>query len=252
MSNKPPLIIGNWKLNPLSSKAAIALASDTLKACRGVTQVQIGIAPTTVHLSEVGKRIIRSKVVLVAQTVSQHPVGAYTGEISAAQLKDIGVSHVIIGHSERRAAGETDKEVQKKIAAVLKAGMTPVVCIGEQKRDESGNFLAFVAGQVKSLAAGLSKTEIRKVVIAYEPIWAIGTGQTASVDDVREMQLFIYKTLTKQYDKNTADSVQLLYGGSVKPFNAAELHLQGGMNGFLVGGASLKADDFGKIVKAIQ
>lgn len=250
MSKKSPLIIGNWKLNPLTNKAAVSLAGSTVAACKGVSEVTIGIAPSTIHLDSVGKRIKRSKIALVAQNVSEHPVGAHTGEVSAAQLKDVGVSYVIIGHSERRAAGETDTQVQKKIAAALKAGLTPVVCVGEEKRDDSGNFLALVANQVKSLAAQLSKADLKKIIIAYEPIWAIGTGQTATAEDVREMQLFIYKTVTKLHDKRTADSVQLLYGGSVKPHNAAELHQEGGMDGFLVGGASLKGEDFGKIVSA--
>lgn len=250
MSKKAPIIIGNWKLNPLSTKAAVGLAGDTIKACRGVSDATVGIAPTPIHLTEVGKKIKRSKVALVAQNVSEHAAGAHTGEVSIEQLKDAGVTHVIIGHSERRAAGESDADVQKKIAVTLKAGLVPVVCIGEQSRDDSGNFLSFVSAQIKSLTSSLSKAEIKKVIIAYEPIWAIGTGKTATVEDVKEMQMYIYKIITKLFDKRTAGSVRLLYGGSVKPHNAAVLHTGGGMDGFLVGGASLKGEDFGKIVKA--
>jgi triosephosphate isomerase len=252
MSKKVPLVIGNWKLHPASVKAATNLAADTIKACRGVTDVAVGVAPTFVHVHDVSKRIRKSKVAVAAQSVSVHAAGAHTGEVSIEQLKDLGVTYVIIGHSERRAAGETDAEVQQKIAITLKVGLTPVVCIGEQTRDESGNFYSFVTQQIKSLTSGLTAAQLKKVVIAYEPIWAIGTGETATVEDVKEMQMYIYKVLTKRYDKRTAGSVRLLYGGSVKPHNAAALQAGGGMDGFLVGGASLKGSDFGSIVKACE
>ncbi len=252
MSKKQPLVIGNWKLNPQTLKAATSLIAGIKTAVRYHRNVAVAIAPAMIHVTEVGKKIARNKIDLAAQSVSFFDGGAHTGDISATQLKDAGVKFVIIGHSEQRAANVTDADVQKKIQTVLKAGCTPVVCIGEQKRDSNGNFFSFVEKQIKSLATSLSSTQIKKIVIAYEPIWAIGTGKTATADDVREMQIFILKVLTKLYDKRTAGSVRLLYGGSVKPHNAALLHTDGGMNGFLVGGASLNAKDFGAITATVN
>lgn len=246
-----PLIVGNWKLNPNNLKTATGLAQGVVKSAKS-KDATVAIAPPFVYLSEVGKKISRSTVKLVAQDVSSEALGPFTGEVSAMQLKDLGVEYVIIGHSERRAMGETDDQVAQKVAAVLKSKMTPIVCIGEQKRDTNGNFFSFVEGQLRSLTNMLNATQVKKVVIAYEPIWAIGTGATATADDVREMQLFIFSVLAKVYDRATAKKVTLLYGGSVKPVNAKELHAEGGMNGFLVGGASLKAEDFGQIVKATR
>ena len=188
---------------------------------------------------------------LGAQNASPYAEGAHTGEQSVGQLKNAGATFVIIGHSERRAAGETDKNVAAKLQAVLAGKLTPIVCVGEQKRDRNGDFFKLVEGQIKSFAKDLTPAQLKKVVIAYEPIWAIGTGKTATADDVKEMQLFIEKVLTKLHDRKIAQSVRLLYGGSVKPHNAAELHEVGGMNGFLVGGASLKAKDFIAITNAV-
>jgi len=227
---------------------ALLLAKAVNKAEKKTTYATVVIAPPHIYLSIVGKAA--AEISLAAQTVSVHDGGAHTGEVTARQLKDLGVSYVIVGHSERRAAGVTDAEVQAKVTKVLAAGCTPIVCIGEQSRDEHGDFFSFVEGQLRSLAEGLSAGQLKKVVIAYEPIWAIGTGKTATAEDVKEMQLFIESTLTKLYDRPTARKVSLLYGGSVKPHNAAVLHAEGGMDGFLVGGASLKAADFSAIIAA--
>jgi len=148
--------------------------------------------------------------------------------------------------------GETDDEIGQKVLSTLKHRLTPIVCVGELERDESGDFYNFVESQLRHLAKVVSKKQIKKVIIAYEPIWAIGTGKTATPDDVKEMQLFIASTLTKIYDRSTAKGVRLLYGGSVKPRNAEELHKIGEMDGFLVGGASLHSEDFLNIIKAVS
>ncbi len=244
------MVVGNWKLNPLKLDNATKLAKEVAKKNREVEDTDIAVAPPFVYVEEVGKKIAKGTLALAAQDAHYDNVGAYTGEVSAVQLKDLGVVFVILGHSERRAMGETDEVVVKKVQAVLKQRLTPIVCIGERERDEHGLFFNFVEQQIRTLGVALSATEIKKVVIAYEPIWAIGTGNTATAEDVKEMQLFIETVLTKVYDRTTARKVQLLYGGSVKPHNARELHTEGGMNGFLVGGASLKAADFTDIVKA--
>ncbi len=244
------LVLGNWKLHPTTSKQAVTLASEIKKASKGLT-AELAIAPTFVHLQVVQDKLTKnSAVALAAQDISTQPLGPFTGEVSAKQLKDIGVKYVIIGHSERRAAGESNDEVNAKIRAALAAKINPVVCIGESERNQHGDFFNHIEAQIKSLSSGFNANEIKKINIAYEPIWAIGTGDAATAEDVREMQLFILSVLTKLYDKNTASKVRLLYGGSVKPHNAKELHQEGGMNGFLVGGASLKVKDFAAIARA--
>ncbi|MEY2665047.1 MAG: hypothetical protein RLZZ480_152 [Candidatus Parcubacteria bacterium] len=247
---KTALVIGNWKLNPTTLAEAQKLAGDVAKVYKSSDSVKVAVAPSFVHIGEAAKKIGKRPIFLAAQDVSVEPMGPFTGDVSAMQLRDMKVEYVIIGHSERRAKGETDQEVQKKVLAALKNNLTPVVCIGERERDTKGDFYSFVEKQVKSLASVLGAAQIKKVVIAYEPIWAIGTGKTATPADVKEMQLFLLSTLTKLYDRATAQKVQLLYGGSVKADNAKALHTEGGMHGFLVGGASLKADDFIQIINA--
>jgi triosephosphate isomerase (TIM) len=251
MKKTVPLIVGNWKLNPVTMNEATALVSQVIKNQKKLVGVEIAVAPSFTYLSEVGKKIKSGPVVLSAQDVSTENVGAFTGEVSVLQLKDLGVEYVIVGHSERRARGETDEVVQKKVAITLKNRLTPIVCIGERDRDEQGLFFTFVEKQIRSLANGLDSAMVKKIVIAYEPIWAIGTGNTASPDDVREMQIFIQSILAKIYDRQTASKVKILYGGSVKPSNAKEIHASGGMNGFLVGGASLNPNDFTNIIKSV-
>lgn len=246
------LVIGNWKLNPQTLDEAIALAGAIAKKRKKTGSTTVAVAPSFVYMTEVKKKLGKSPLFLAAQDIATEPMGAFTGEVSGMQLRNLGTEYVIIGHSERRAMGETDEMVQKKIAMALKNKLTPVVCIGERERDAQATFFSFVEAQLRSLAKGLDAATIKKVVIAYEPIWAIGTGNTATAADVKEMQLFLLTVLTKLYDRTVAGKVTILYGGSVKAENAHELHTEGGMNGFLVGGASLKADDFLTIINATE
>lgn len=248
MKKSIPLIVGNWKLHPSTQAEAVALAAAVAKKCAKLEHAYVAVAPGYVHLSEVQKKLAKNPVGLVAQNMSTASVGAFTGEVSVLQLKDMGVEYVILGHSERRAMGESDTLIREKIELVLKHRLVPIVCIGEKKRDEKGDYLGFIEQQIIALTHGLPAVQLKKVVIAYEPIWAIGTGKTATVEDVKEMQLFIESVLAKLFDRKTAQSVRLLYGGSVKPGNAQELQAGGGMQGFLVGGASLKAEDFLEII----
>ena len=252
MKKTIPLIVGNWKLNPATVEEAAVLAKGIAQKRRNKPEPYVAIAPSFPHLSEVNKKIKNNPVALAAQNISTYTMGAHTGEVSVLQLKDLGVEFVIIGHSERRAMGETDELVREKLQLALKHRLTPIVCIGEKERDEQAEFFNFVERQIRSLCHNLTAAEIKKVIIAYEPIWAIGTGQTATAENVKEMQLFIETVLTKIYDRTIAGKVRLLYGGSVKPHNAAKLHTEGEMNGFLVGGASLKADSFIKIIEAVS
>lgn len=245
------LIIGNWKLNPGTNLEAKTLFSEVRKKLPKDTTAVVVAAPPFLFIPELAKSA-QKKIALGAQDVFYEERGAITGEIGAGMLASFGVQYIIIGHSERRLLGETDEQVNKKIHAVLKRRMTPVVCIGERVRDSQGQFFNDIAAQIKSLAQGLTTAQLQKIVIAYEPIWAIGTGETATAENVKEMQLFIVSTLTKLFERKIAEKVRLIYGGSVKESNAKELYEQGGMSGFLVGGASLNAIEFTAVIRATQ
>ena len=248
---KRPLVVGNWKLNPATAAAAKELFIDVRKAAKTAgKKAVVVVAPPFPFLGELAKLTPSGSVGLAAQDVFYENKGAFTGEVAPSMLASLGVQYVIVGHSERRAMGESDATVAKKAAAALKAKLTPIVCIGESKRDSHGHFYSFVAKELKQSLSGISKQQAGKLVIAYEPIWAIGTGKHATPEDVEEMQLFIKKELTKIYGRNVAHKIPVLYGGSVKPKNAAELYEKGQVNGFLVGGASLRGRDFSEIIKA--
>ena len=247
---KTPIVIANWKMNPTTLTEAKTIFTEIKTAVKKFAPVQVVVAAPLLYVTELKKLQGASTVTLGAQTMHEAPLGAQTGEVSAPMLVAAGVSHVILGHSERRALGETDSMVAKKIAAALKAKLIPVVCIGERERDASGNFFATIEAQIKSALTGIPTTRFKDVVIAYEPIWAIGTGKTASVEDVCEMQLFIHKILTKLFDRTAANRVRIVYGGSVNAENAAALYTGAAIAGFLVGGASLKPADFTKIIQA--
>lgn len=244
MKKTKTLVVGNWKLNPGTVAEAQKLTREVIAQTKKLVDVEIVVAPPFLFIPEVSKITGKSNVKLAAQDAHYEERGACTGEISPVLLSPYGVTYVIVGHSERRALGETDEQVNKKIQTLLKRKMTPIVCIGEKERDSQGNFYNHIEKQIHSLTAHLTAVQVTQVIIAYEPIWAIGTGKVATVEDVKEMQLFIMSVLAKLYDRKTAIKICLLYGGSVKPSNAKELTLGYGMNGFLVGGASLQAMDF--------
>ncbi len=251
MSSHHPLVIGNWKMNPATSAEAKALFLAVRKKVKRDAPVSVVVAPPFPFIPDLSRLSPGGRLPLAAQDVFYEDAGAYTGEVSGSMLASLGVSYVIIGHSERRALGETDAQVNKKILACLRRKLTAVVCIGERERDLRGDFFSVVEGQLRALCTGLSARQLAAVVIAYEPIWAIGTGKTATPEDVKEMQLFITSVLVKLYDRALGKRMRIIYGGSVKPDNAAALHEAGGMQGFLVGGASLKADDFGAIITSV-
>jgi triosephosphate isomerase len=249
----PPLVIGNWKMNPQSSSLASRLAKELKKSLARVEGVTVVVAPPHVYLGDVDQVKNGSKAfALGAQNVHHEKLGAHTGEISLLMLKSFEVTHVILGHSERRREGETDEAVNQKLTATIKAGLTGVVCVGEGKRDGSGHYLSHVEMQVRKALANVSKAKLGQVVVAYEPIWAIGTGVNATGTDVHEMRLFIEKVISDIYGRNEAQRVQILYGGSVNGKNSKELFTLGTVDGFLVGGASLHADEFTQIVKSTQ
>ena len=249
MKKMTPLIVGNWKLNPGTSKEAKELARGVIAAAKKNEQTEVVIAPPFLFIPELASTVAKAPVALAAQDAHFEERGACTGEISPVLLATYGVSYVLVGHSERRALGETDIQVNKKIHTILKRKLTPIVCVGEKDRDKQGNFFNQIEAQIRSLTQGILPAQLSKIVIAYEPIWAIGTGATATAEDVKEMQLFIVSVLTKLYDRKVAEKVRLLYGGSVKESNAASLHAEGGMHGFLVGGASLSVAEFKAIIE---
>ncbi len=251
MSNiNNPIVIANWKMNPSTLTEAKQIAKATAKISKKNQGVTIVMAVPHLYITEVKKDIGKSTLKIGAQNCHTDVKGAYTGEHAAGQLRDAGVTHVIIGHSERRGMGETNELVAKKVMAAITAKVVPIICVGEVSRDTQGNFLSFIETQVITALATVPKSRLKEVIIAYEPIWAIGTGATATAADVEEMQMFIKKVLTKQFDRAVARSVRVVYGGSVNADNARELFTSGGVDGFLVGGASLKPVDFGKIVSS--
>lgn len=211
--------------------------------------VEVVVAPPFVYLSELERLSPSKRILLAAQDVFFEKSGAYTGEISLPMLKSVGVTHAIIGHSERRALGETDEDIYHDTVASIKSSVMTIVCVGENKRDSHGEYFNFVEHQITAAVADIPKSKLASLAIAYEPIWAIGTGKTATPEDVQEMRLFIQKVLTDMFGRTAAAKIRILYGGSVKAANAEELLTQGEVDGFLVGGASLKPKEFISIIK---
>lgn len=248
-----PLVIGNWKMNPQTNSLATRLTTEIKKKISHIDDVEVVLAPPTVFLSAVAAvRNGKNNYKLGAQDAYWENLGAHTGETSLLMLASMGVTHVIIGHSERRAEGESDEAVNKKLRATIKNNMTGVVCVGERKRDHAAHYLNLIEKQIREACAGLSKSKLEQLVIAYEPIWAIGTGETATGEDAHEMRLFIEKVLSDLYGRNFAKKVRILYGGSVNDKNAHTLFVEGRIDGFLIGGASLRAQEFCEIVKAVR
>jgi triosephosphate isomerase len=244
------IIAGNWKLNN-TSKEAIELVTLLKRGLTDVKDVDMVVCPVATALTDVKDVLIESNIGLGAQNVFWEDSGAFTGEISAPMLKDIGVKYAIVGHSERRKYfGDTDEMVNKRIKAALAHDLTPIVCVGEvlEQREENKTF-DVIQGQCEGAFAGLTAAEMEKLVVAYEPVWAIGTGKTATPEQAQEVHQFIRGLLAKLYDENVAQTIRIQYGGSVKPDNSAELMSQPDIDGALVGGASLKADSFIDLIK---
>jgi triosephosphate isomerase len=231
---------------------ALELARELRKRMGDERGCEVGIAPPFTALHPVRGALNGSRIGLAAQDVFWEPQGAWTGEVSAPMLAEVGCAYVIVGHSERRQHfGETDAQVNKKARAVLGAGLTPIVCVGELLAErEAGKTLDVVGRQVREGLAGLSADDAAKLVIAYEPVWAIGTGKTATPEQAQEVHAVIRTLLAGLFGARAADGIRIQYGGSVKPDNAADLMSRPDVDGALVGGASLKADDFAKIVAA--
>ncbi len=250
---RKPFVAGNWKMNT-DCGSGVALAKAVVDGGSALAggSVDVAVIPPFVYLSAVGQAVSSSGVALGAQDVYFEAKGAFTGEISAAMLKDVGCTYVLCGHSERRhVLGESDDLVNKKLMASLSGGLLPILCVGEllEERDASQTEQV-VERQTRAGLAGLSAEKVSAVTIAYEPVWAIGTGRTATREQAQEVHAFIRRLLAEMYDEAVAQEMRILYGGSVKADNAEELMGQEDVDGCLVGGASLKADDFVQIIEA--
>jgi triosephosphate isomerase len=251
MTDRKPLIAGNWKLhNTVAESQALAGAIAAHVGDGSACEVVLG--PVATSLAAVKEALGGSAVGLAAQNTHWEDSGAWTGELSPALLLDVGCGYCIIGHSERRQFfGETDAGVRKKLAALLVHKIVPILCVGESlEQREAGKTLEVVLGQVEAATEGLDAVALAPLVVAYEPIWAIGTGRTAKAEDAQEVHRAIREHLAELKGKSWADSVRILYGGSVKPNNAEELLSQPDVDGALVGGASLTADNFIPIIDA--
>ncbi|HVU89781.1 MAG TPA: triose-phosphate isomerase [Pirellulales bacterium] len=248
-----PLIAGNWKMN-LDRAGAVALAQAVAAKANDYPSADLLVCPPSVYIDAVAAVLRGTPVAWGAQNMYHEPNGAFTGETSASMLVDLGCRYVILGHSERRhILGETDDQVRAKTVAALAAGLIPVVCVGELLSErQAGHTQGVIARQMAGSLAGLSAADMEKTVIAYEPVWAIGTGQVATPEQAEEVHRDLRRIVTDRYNTATAEKVRILYGGSVKPGNAGELLAQPDIDGALIGGASLKADDFLGIAAAAR
>ena len=249
---RKPFIAGNWKMNT-NSASAVALAAGLAKELDAIDTVDVAVCPPFVYLQSVASALSASNIAVGAQNVSFESNGAFTGEISCEMLKDTSCTYVIIGHSERRhVMGETDELVNKKIAAAINGGLLPIFCIGElleERKAEKTNEV--VVNQLKKGLAGLCEERVQAVTIAYEPVWAIGTGLTATPDQAQQVHGMIRGLLAELYSDDIAQKIRIQYGGSAKPSNTSELMAQPDVDGLLVGGASLKVEDFAAMIMKI-
>ena len=244
------IVAGNWKMNNNLGETQVLISE--LKKQNQTSEAEIMIAPTFVNLYHSFELLRNSNIEVIAQNMHFADNGAYTGEISADMLKSVGIKTVILGHSERRAYfNETDESLAKKVDTALEYGIRVVFCFGEELEDrKSNNHFNIVESQIKNALFHLPESAWKNIVLAYEPVWAIGTGETATADQAQEMHAFIRKTISDKYGNDVAQNVSILYGGSCKPSNAKEIFSKEDVDGGLIGGAALNADDFFGIVNA--
>jgi triosephosphate isomerase len=249
---RKPFVAGNWKMNT-DSHTSVSLAEAVASGVSDIAeQVHIAVIPPFVYIPAVVKAVSTAHIAVGAQDIYYEQKGAFTGEISPSMLKDIGCTYALCGHSERRhVIKETDELVNKKVSAAISGGLLPILCVGELiEQRKASETEEVVTRQIKNGLAGLSTEKVSAVTIAYEPVWAIGTGLTATPQQAQEVHALIRKLIGEMYDGQLAEEIRILYGGSAKPENAADLMIQQDVDGLLVGGASLKADDFVSIIQA--
>jgi len=247
---RKPFIAGNWKMN-MGRKSAVELAEGVKDGVSGIVEAEVAVCPPFVYLADVAETLKGSKVGLGAQNCFYEEKGAFTGEVSPEMLKDVGCTWVILGHSERRhVIGEKDGLINKKVVKALGSGMKVILCVGELlEQREGGETEVVVREQVEKGLAGLSEQDMRNVVIAYEPVWAIGTGVNATAEQAQEVHGYIRGLVSSMFGDAAGEGVRIQYGGSVKPSNATELLSEPDVDGGLIGGASLDANSFVEIVK---
>jgi len=246
------IVVGNWKMNPGTFKEARVIFNEVVKKSRGFKNIDIILCPPFLFLS-IADKLKSKNINLGAQNVFEEISGAYTGEVSPKMLSSLGVKYVILGHSERRVLGETNKNVNKKVLATLRANLLPIICIGESSRDSNGFYLAFIKHQIIECLESVPKNQIKNIIIAYEPIWAIGEKalHEATKEEFIEIQIFIKKVIADLYDIKIATATKIIYGGSVHPENAKEF-VEAGADGLLVGRDSLIPKKFAEIIKAVK
>ncbi|MBT3320322.1 MAG: triose-phosphate isomerase [Clostridia bacterium] len=247
---RKPIIAGNWKMNKTASESK-TLIEQLIPLLADVTEVDVVVCPPFVNVESAAAALKGSNIALGVQNMHYEQSGAYTGEIAPSMLVELGVQYVILGHSERRQFfGETDEGVNKKTRTAIEFGLKPIVCIGETLEErEAGITNEVVCKQTKLALLGLSESEAADVVLAYEPIWAIGTGVTATADDANETIAAIRASVKEAFSGDVAAKIRIQYGGSMKPGNVSELMAKPDIDGGLIGGAALKAEDFSKVVK---
>ena len=246
------IVAGTWKMNTTKPEGK-ELAQEVAALSAGVPEhVGLIVAPPFTHLCAVNKALAGSRVELSAQNCADHEKGAYTGEVSVSMLKAVGCKWVILGHSERRQYyGETDEKLVVKVKLALEAGLGVILCVGENLEErEAGKHFDVCGAQIKNVLYNFTEEDMKHVIVAYEPVWAIGTGKTATAEQAEEIHAFIRKTLAEKFGAQVADDTTILYGGSCKPSNAKELFAQPDIDGGLIGGAALKAADFIEIAKS--
>ncbi|HHW81603.1 MAG TPA: triose-phosphate isomerase [Bacteroidales bacterium] len=248
------IVAGNWKMNK-TLQEGLKFSNDLKEALKGKTvNCEVVVGTPFIHLSEVAKNFEGTVVHVAAQNIANKEKGAYTGEVSAAMVASTGANHVILGHSERRAYyHETAELLTEKVELALANDLTPIFCVGEVLEErEAGKHFDVVAAQIKDALFELSKEDFSKLIVAYEPVWAIGTGKTATADQAQEIHAFIRKTIADKYGEEVADNTSILYGGSCNAGNAKELFSNPDVDGGLIGGASLEADSFLPIIEAFN
>ena len=245
------IVAGNWKMN--NNKSETAELIQALKSLSFSTDVRVMIAPAFTHLAQAEELTQGGRIEVLAQNMNANDSGAFTGEISAKMLNSIGINKVILGHSERRAYyNETDAELKQKVKTALTHDMEVVFCFGEElDQRKAGSHFEVVQSQLETVLFDLNSTEWSKIILAYEPVWAIGTGETASPEQAQDIHAFIRGLIASKYDEDLAHDVSILYGGSVKPANASAIFSQPDVDGGLIGGASLNAEDFIAIIQSI-
>lgn len=245
------ILIANWKMNPTSEKEAKKLVKEYVKEIKVSKGVDVVACPPFQYISTLRNEYSGTKISLGAQDVFYEKAGPYTGEVSVDSLIDLKVSYVIVGHSERRSLGEINEDVAKKVKVCIKSGLVPVICIGEKERDTDGKYLRYLEKEIIDSLEGISRNDISKLVIAYEPIWAIGKNEPMSGYEMHQMSIYIRKVLVKKYGKNSTNKIRVIYGGSINDSNANDMVKNGNIDGLIIGRASLDAKQVFSLTKLL-